>query len=53
MYVPSSELGLSHGPPPLSPLSVPLHPGPKGGGYTRVRVRGWGSPNSNDHGEKA
>ncbi len=26
----------------------PLPPEPKGGGHTRVRVRGWGSPNSND-----
>ncbi len=35
-------------PPPLSPASVPLPPRPKGGGHTRLRVRGWGSPNSND-----
>jgi hypothetical protein len=30
VYVPSSELGLSH--PPLSPASVPLPPEPKVGG---------------------
>ncbi len=36
MYVPSSELGLSH-PPSLA-----------SGGGTRLRVRGWGSPNSDD-----
>jgi hypothetical protein len=35
--------------PPLSPTSVPLPPEPKGGGgHTRLRVRGWGSPNSDD-----
>jgi hypothetical protein len=36
-------------PTPLSPASVPLPPEPKGGGAcTRLRVRGWGSPNSKD-----
>ncbi len=37
-------------PPPFLPLaSVPLPPEPKGGGgLTRLRVRGWRSPNSND-----
>jgi hypothetical protein len=30
---------------PLSPASVPLHPGPGG---TFAAVRGWGSPNSDD-----
>jgi hypothetical protein len=36
-------------PPPFSPASVPLPPEPKGeGGHTRLRVRGWGSPNSDD-----
>ncbi len=46
MYVPSLELGLSH---PLSRQRVFLPPPePKGGGHTRVRVRGWGSPNSDD-----
>ncbi len=43
VYVPSSEWGLSHpsecAPPP---------PEPKGGGHTRLRVRGWGRPNSDD-----
>ncbi len=33
---------------PLSPASVPLPPEPKGGGHTRLRVRGWGSPSSDD-----
>jgi hypothetical protein len=33
VYVPSSELRLSH---PLSPASVPLPPVPKGGGHTRA-----------------
>ncbi len=27
---------------------MPLPPEPKGGGHTRLRVRGWGSPNSDD-----
>jgi hypothetical protein len=36
-------------PPPLSLSSeCPLPPEPKGGGQTRLRVRGWGSPNSDD-----
>jgi hypothetical protein len=37
-------------PPPLPQASVPLPlPGPKGGGvHPRLRVRGWGSPNSDD-----
>jgi hypothetical protein len=35
--------------PPLRQASVPLTPEPKGeGGLTRLRVRGWGSHNSND-----
>jgi hypothetical protein len=33
--------------PPLSTASVPLPPEPKGG-HTRLRARGWGSPNSDD-----
>ncbi len=50
MYVPSSELGL---PRPLSPQRVchPPFPNPEPGGggeHTRRRVRGWGSPNSDD-----
>ncbi len=32
----------------LSPASVLLPPVPKGGGHTRLRMRGWGSPNSYD-----
>jgi hypothetical protein len=35
-------------PTPLSPASKPLPPEPEGGGHTRLRVRGWGSPNSDD-----
>ncbi len=47
VYVPSLELGLSH--IPLSPASVPLPLVPKGGGeHTHLRVRGWGSPNSDN-----
>jgi hypothetical protein len=46
VYVPSSEMGLSH-PPPLTSECAPP-PGTKGGGHTRLRVRGWGSPNSDD-----
>jgi hypothetical protein len=36
VYVPSSELGLSH--TPQSPARVPLHPEPTGEGQTRLRV---------------
>ncbi len=50
MSVPSSELGLPHC--SLSPASVCAPLEPKGGGgytvHTRLRVRGWGSPNSDD-----
>ncbi len=46
MYVPSSELGLPN-PSPARKCALP--PGPKGGGgHTRLRLRGWGSPNSDD-----
>ncbi len=50
VYVPLSELGLSQ---PLSRQRVcpsPQHRGGGGGGgeHTRLRVRGWGSPNSDD-----
>ncbi len=34
--------------PSFSPASVPLPPEPKEGGHTRLRVRGRGSPNSDD-----
>jgi hypothetical protein len=44
VYVPSSELGLSQ---PLSPWRV-CPPARRGGGHTRLRVMGWGSPNSDD-----
>jgi hypothetical protein len=47
VYVSSLELGLS---PPLSRQRVCPSPPPesKGRGHTRLRVRGWGSPNSDD-----
>ncbi len=46
VYVPSSELGLSH---PLSRQRVCPYPRyQRGGGHTRLRVRGWGSPNSDE-----
>jgi hypothetical protein len=41
-------VGIGTLPPPLSLASVPLPPEPRGGGHTRLRVRGWGSPNSYD-----
>jgi hypothetical protein len=42
-------VGIGTLPPPLSPASVPLPLEPKGGGgHTRLRVRGCGSPNSDD-----
>jgi hypothetical protein len=46
VYVPSLELGLSH---PFSRQRVCPYPrNNRVGGHTRVRVRGWGSLNSND-----
>ncbi len=45
VYVPSSELGLSQ---PLSRKLVCPYPQNRGRGGTRLRVRGWGSPNSDD-----
>ncbi len=46
VYVPSSELGL---PQPLFRPRVCPSPRTGGrGGHTRLRVRGWGSPNSDD-----
>ncbi len=47
MYVPSSE-GIGTLTLPLPQASVPLPPEPKGEGHTRLRVRGWESPNSDD-----
>ncbi len=44
-------LGIGTLPTPLSPASVPLSPSPRtggGGGHTRLWMRGWGSPNSDD-----
>jgi hypothetical protein len=46
VYVPSSELGLSHPIFLASECALPL--GTKGWGHTRLRVRGWGSPDSDD-----
>ncbi len=52
VYVPIVGIGTL--PTPLSPASVPLLSEPKGGGHTRLQVRGWGSPSSHDcTGEKA
>jgi hypothetical protein len=48
VYVPSSGLGLSY---PLYQRVYPSPPEPKRGvapWHTRLWVRGWGSPNSND-----
>jgi hypothetical protein len=46
VYVPSSELRLSH---PFSRQRVCPSPwNQRGRGHTRLRVRGWGSPNSDD-----
>ncbi len=42
--VPSTQLG--SGTPTPSPKSECVPPKPKGGGYTHLRVRGGGSPNS-------
>ncbi len=35
-------------PTPLATSEFALPPGPKSGGNTRLRLKGWGSPNSND-----
>ncbi len=43
-----SLVGIGILPTPLSPASVPLPQEPGGGGHTRLRARGWGSPNSDD-----
>ncbi len=45
MYVLSSELRLSQ---PLSRQRVCPSPQSRGEGHSRLRVRGWGSPNSDD-----
>jgi hypothetical protein len=45
VYVPSSELGL---PRPLSRKRVCPSQGQGVGGHTRLRLRGWGSSNSDD-----
>ncbi len=41
-------VGIGTLPTPLSPASVPLPPELGGGGHTRLRLRGCGSPNSDD-----
>ncbi len=41
-------VGIGTLPPLLSPASVPLPPETGGGGHARLRVGGWGSPNSDD-----
>jgi hypothetical protein len=43
-------VGIGTPPNPLPQASVPSPLGPTGGGWghTRLRVKGWGSPNSND-----
>ncbi len=47
-------VGIVTPPTPLPKASVPFPPPPPrtkewgGGGYTRLRLRGWGSPNSDD-----
>ncbi len=41
-------VGVGTFPPPFPLANVPLPPEPKGEGHTRLRVRGWGSPNSDD-----
>jgi hypothetical protein len=41
-------VGIGTLPTPLSPASVSLPPEAGGGGHTRQRARGWGSPNSDD-----
>jgi hypothetical protein len=48
VYVPSFEIGVRTPPLPLQQANVPLSPEPRGGGHTRLRVRGWGSPDSDD-----
>ncbi len=40
-------VGIGPSPPPLLQVCPPP-PGTKGGYHTRMRVRGWGSPNSDD-----
>jgi hypothetical protein len=45
VYVPSSEMGLSL---PLSPQQVCPSPQNRRERHTRLRVRGWGSPNSDE-----
>ncbi len=46
VYVPFVGIGIL--PTPLSPASVPIPPEPKGGGHTRLWVRGLGSPSFDD-----
>ncbi len=44
----SPVVGIGTPPPLQQQASVPLHPLVRGGGHTRLRLKGWGSPNSNE-----
>ncbi len=44
----SPVVGIGTPPPLLPQASVPPHPLVGGGGHTRLRLKGWGSPNSNE-----
>ncbi len=41
-------VGIGTTPPLLPQASVPSPPDQRVGGQTRLRLKGWGSPNSND-----
>jgi hypothetical protein len=45
-FLQSLELGLPH--PFIRGRVCPPHPLVRGGGHTRLRLKGWGSPNSNE-----
>ncbi len=44
----SQVVGIGTPPPLQPPASVLPHPLVQGGGHTRLRLKGWGSPNSNE-----
>ncbi len=44
----SPVVGIGTPPPLLPQASLPPHPLFRGGGHTRLRLKGWGSPNSNE-----
>jgi hypothetical protein len=44
----SPVIGIGTPPPLLPQASVPPHPLVWGGGHTRLRLKRWGSPNSNE-----